>query len=200
VSADMESSEGGVRAIMNRITLVPGARTRRRLCCLAALTLALQIPASAFPAKGTDGDGFEMRIRINKTVASSYLLVGDSFTAICVDPGPFSGARIFVNIQSIRQWGRLKGATVMDLSFDRIRFQNGESYPINAEIVRLYDTRSGEQVDAAGDVEPGGRGPQTLKRTGIGALLGGIFGASGNKQVVLDQGVEMLIRVYRRDV
>ena len=195
--ADMESSEGRVRAIMNRITLVPGARTRCRLCCLAALTLALQIPASAFAAKDTDGDGFEMRIRINKTVASSYLLVGDSFTAICVDPGPFSGARIVVNIQSIRQWGRLKGATVMDLSFDRIRFRNGESYPINAEIVRLYDTRSGEQVDAEGDVEPGGRGPQTLKRTGIGALLGGIFGASGNKQVVLDQDVEMLIRVYR---
>ena len=181
---------------MNRVTLVPGARTRRRLCCLAALPLVLQIQASAFAAKDTDGDGFEMRIRINKTVASSFFLVGDSFTAICVDPGPFSGARIVVNIQSIRQWGRLKGTTVMDLSFDRMRFQNGESYPINAEIVRLYDTRSGEQVDAKRDVEPGGRGPQTLKRTGIGALLGGIF-ASGNKQVVLDQGVEMLIRVYR---
>jgi hypothetical protein len=181
---------------MNKITIVPGARTRR-WCYLAALTLALQIPANAFAAKDTNGDGFEMRIRINKTVASSYSLVGESFTAICVDPGPFSGARIVVNIQSIRQWGRLKGATVMDLSFDRIRLQSGESYPINAEIVRLYDTRSGEQVDAEGDVEPGGRRPQTLKRTGIGALLGGIFGASGNKQV-LDQGVEMLIRVYRR--
>jgi hypothetical protein len=182
---------------MNRITLGPGARTRRLLCCLATLTLALQIPASAFAAKDTDGDGFEMRVRINKTVASTYLHVGDSFTAICVDPGPFSGARIVVKIQSIREWGRFKGATVMDLSFDRIRFQNGENYPIGAEIVRLYDTRSGEQVDAEGDVEPGGRGPQTLKRTGIGALLGGIFGASGNKEVVLDQGVEMLIRVYR---
>jgi hypothetical protein len=79
--------------------------------------------------------------------------------------------------------------------------------------------RSGEQVDADGGIETSGRGPQTLKRTGIGALAGGVFGAgkgaaigsvvsgaagagtaaSGSKDWVLDQGVEMLIRVYRRD-
>jgi len=83
--------------------------------------------------------------------------------------------------------------------------------------------RSGEQVDAEGGIETSGRGPQTLKRSGIGALAGGIFGAIlgggkgaaigsvigggagatsraaiGSKELVLDQGIEILIRVYRR--
>ena len=195
---------------MNKVTSIPGERTRHRLCCLAAFALALQIPAGAFAAKDTNGDGYEMRVRID-TLTSRYLRVGDRLTAICVDPGPFSGARIVVRIQSIGQSGRFKGATEMNLSFDLIRLQNNQSYPISAEIVRLYDTRSGEQVDAEGDLETRGRQrPRTLKRAGIGALAGGIFGrgqgaaidagsgASANKQLVLDSGVEMLIRVYRR--
>jgi hypothetical protein len=181
---------------MNKITLVLSAGTRCLLCCLAVMALAFQIPVGALAAENNERNGYEMRVTINKTLASGQLSVGDSFTATCVDPGPFSGARILVNIESIRRSDRLKGATVMDLSFDRIRFQNGENYPISAEIVRLYDTRSGEQVDVIGDVETN-RHPQRLKRAGIGALLGGIFGPSGNKQLVLDEAVEMLIRVYR---
>jgi hypothetical protein len=108
----------------------------------------------------------------------------------------------------------------MYLSFDRIRFNDGEAYPINAEIIRLYDVPSGEQVDAQDLIETHGRRrPQTLKRTGIGALPGGVFGVtlgagvggaairprfattgttpvSGRKDLILDQGVEMLLRVY----
>lgn len=111
----------------------------------------------------------------------------------------------------------------MYLSFDHIKLRNGESYPISAEIIRLYDVPSGEEVDAEGAIETSSRGPQILKRTGIGALAGGIFGAilgggkgaaigslvgggagaattaaKGSKELVLDQGVEMLIRVSRR--
>jgi hypothetical protein len=108
----------------------------------------------------------------------------------------------------------------MYLSFDRIRFNDGEAYPINAEIIRLYDVPSGEQVDAQDLIElHGRRRPQTLKRSGIGALAGGVFGvtlstglgvaavrprlaaarttpASGRKDLILDQGVEILLRVY----
>jgi hypothetical protein len=75
-------------------------------------------------------------------------------------------------------------------------------------------------VDAQDLIETHGhRRLQTLKRTGIGALAGGVFGvtlgaggagvairprvaaagttpASGRQDLVLDQGVEMLLRVY----
>ena len=79
--------------------------------------------------------------------------------------------------------------------------------------------QSGDQVDAADLlVTRGRRGPQTLKRTGIGALGSAIFSvtssgggkpairprivgagttsASARKELLLDQGVEMLLRVY----
>lgn len=129
-------------------------------------------------------------------------------------------ARISGHVQSIKSSGLLKDATEMHLSFDRIRFSDGQAYPINAEIVRLYDVPSGEQVDAQDLIETHGhRRPRTLKRTGIGALAGGVFGvtpgagrggpairprvattrttaASGRKDLILDQGVEMLLRVY----
>jgi hypothetical protein len=107
----------------------------------------------------------------------------------------------------------------MHLSFDRIRFRDSVGYPITAEIIRLYDVPSGEQVIAEVPIETRGqRRPQTLKRTGIGALAGGIFGATsgagggaavrprvvgaepavfcGRKDLIMDQGVEMLLRVY----
>jgi len=148
--------------------------------------------------------------------------VGDKFTATVADPGPFNLARISGHVESITQSQRLRGYTLMSLSFDSIRFSDGESYPINAEIVRLYDVLSGEQVDAGDLIETrGSGGPQTLKRTGIGALGRAIFSltsggggkpaarprlvgagktaASGRKELLLDQGVEMLLRVYPID-
>jgi hypothetical protein len=209
---------------MNKIIVVPGVRMRSLLRLAWLTLLVLQVSASAYGTANTDRKGDEMRVRLNKTLTSRYSRVGDKFTATVVDAGPFNGAKIVGHIESIKQSGRFEGATEMYLSFDRLKLRNGDSYPVGAEIIRLYDVRSGEQVDAEGGIETSGRGPQTLKRTGIGALAGGVFGAifgggkgaaigslvgggagagttaaSGSKDLVLDQGVEMLIRVYRRD-
>lgn len=175
-----------------------------------------QIPVAAFTTANVERDGYEMRVRLDRTLSIMSARVGDKFTATVADPGPFNLARISGHVESITQSQGFKGLTVMSLSFDSIRFSDGESYPINAEIVRLYDVPSGEQVDA-GDLV-GHRGPQTLKRTGIGALGKAIFivtasaggkpalrprlvgtgttVASGRKELLLDQGVEMLLRVY----
>ena len=174
--------------------------------------------ARAFTTANVDRDGYEMRVRLDRTLSMSSR-VGDKFTATVADPGPFNLARISGHVESITQSQRLRGYTLMSLSFDSIRFSDGESYPIKAEIVRLYDMLSGEQVDAGDLIETrGSGGPQTLKRTGIGALGRAIFSltsggggkpaarprlvgagktaASGRKELLLDQGVEMLLRVY----
>jgi hypothetical protein len=180
----------------------------------------LQIPAGAVAAAHVDRGGYEMRVHFDRALSITSSRVGDRFTATVADPGPFNLARISGRVQSITPSGPFIGATVMYLSFDRIRFSDGQAYPINAEIIRLYDVPSGEQMDTQDLVETRGRGrPQTLKRTGIGALTDGIFGltsgagsggavvrprvvaanataASGRKELLLDQGVEMLLRVY----
>lgn len=187
---------------------------------LSILGVAIsQIPAQAFTTANVDHGGYEMRIRLDRTLSIVSSRVGDKFTATVADPGPFNLATISGHVESIAPSQRFKGVTLMSLSFDRIRFSDGESYPINAEIVRLYDVQSGEQVDAGDLIEKGGRGgPQTLKRTGIGALGRAIFkmtsvgggkpalrprivgagttAASDRKELLLDQGVEMLLRVY----
>jgi len=175
--------------------------------------------ARAFTAANADRDGYEMRVRLDRTLSIMSSRVGDKFTATVADPGPFNLARISGHVESITQSQRIRGYTLMSLSFDSIRFSDGESYSINAEIVRLYDMLSGEQVDAGELIETRGSvGPQTLKRTGIGALGRAIFSvtsgggrktaarprlvgagktaASDRKELLLDQGVEMLLRVY----
>jgi hypothetical protein len=188
---------------------------------LVMLGIAIsQIPARAFAAANVDRGGYEMRVHLDRTLSIMSSRVGDTFTATVTDPGPFNLARISGQVQSITSSGLFNGATEMYLSFDRIRFNDGEAYPINAEIIRLYDLPSGEQVDAQDPIETHGRRrTQTLKRTGIGARAGGVFGvtfgagsggaairprvvaagatpASNRKDLILDQGVEMLLRVY----
>ena len=179
-----------------------------------------QVPARAFATANVDRGGYEMRVRLDRALSIMSCRVGDRFTATVADRGPFNLARISGHIESISPSRLFKGATEINLSFDRIRFSDGLAYQIDAEIVRLYDVPSGEQVDAEHMLETRGRRlPLTLKRTGIGALAGGIFAmtlgagrddaanrprlvragttaASGGKELILDQGVEMLLCVY----
>jgi len=191
---------------------------------IAGIQLILGIAISQIPAKGftpatIENAGYEMRVRFDKTLSITSSRIGDKFTATVADRGPFNLAKISGHIDSITQSQRFKGLTLMSLAFENIRFSDGESYPINAEIVRLYDVPSGEQVDAGALIETRGqRSPQTLKRTGIGALGRAIFivtssrggkmplrprfadaaktAASTRKEQLLDQDVEMLLRVF----
>jgi hypothetical protein len=172
-----------------------------------------QIPVRASAAANVYRGGYEMRVCFDRTLSITSARVGDRFIATVADPGPFNLARISGHVESITSSGLVKGATEMYLSFDRIRLSDGEAYPINAEIIRLYDMRSGEQVEATDSSEMRGRRrPLMLKRIGIGALPCGIFGvalgsggsgagvrprvASGLKELMLDHDVEMLLRVY----
>jgi hypothetical protein len=135
-----------------------------------------QVPAKAFTTANVANAGYEMRVRFDKTLSITSSRAGDKFTATVADRGPFNLARISGHVESITQSQRFRGLTLMSLAFDSIRFKDGESYPINAEIVRLYDLPSGEQVDAGALIETRGqRSPQTLKRSGIGALGRAIF-------------------------
>src|SRR5688572_14489951 len=167
-----------------RETMIRCTKSDNIRITIAGIQLILGIAISQVPAKGfttanVENGGYEMRVRFDKTLSIMSSRVGDRFTATVADPGPFNLARISGHVLSITPSGLFKGATEMHLSFDRIRFSDGEAYPINAEIIRLYDVRSGEQVDAENMIETRGRRrPQTLKRTGIGALAGGVFGVT----------------------
>jgi len=94
---------------------------------------------------------------------------------------------------------------------------------MRGEVLRVYDSDSAKSVDEEGRVESGSRGKQTLKRGGIGAaagaviagiagggkgaaigiLVGGAAGAGsiavqGSKELKIERGTEMLIKVNPR--
>src|SRR4029453_489451 len=103
---------------------------------LSILGIAIsQIPARAFTTTNVDTGGYEMRVRLDRSLSIMSSRVGDKFTATVADPGPFNLARISGHVQSITPSGVFRGATELCLSFDRIRINDGEAYPINAEII-----------------------------------------------------------------
>ena len=111
----------------------------------------------------------------------------------------------------------------MSLAFDSIRLRDGRTGTLRAEVLRVYDSDSAKNVDEEGRVQSGSRGKQTLKRSGIGAVAGAVIGGiagggkgaaigtivggaagagsiavEGSKELKIERGTEMLIRVNRR--
>ncbi|MEK6285177.1 MAG: hypothetical protein AABO57_05500 [Acidobacteriota bacterium] len=167
--------------------------------------------------------GTQLRIRLNDTLSSKEARAGDRFTATVVNPSRYEEAKVTGHIRSISKSGRVEGRTTMSLSFDSIRLVDGRTGPLRAEVVRVYDSDSAKNVDEEGRVQSGGRGKQTLKRSGIGAVAGAVIGGiagggkgaaigmivggaagagsiaiEGSKELKLESGTEMLIRANRR--
>ena len=167
--------------------------------------------------------GTQLKVRLNDTISSKDSRVGDRFTATVVNPSRYEEARVNGHVGSIRKSGRVKGKTTMTLAFDSIRLADGRSGAIRGEVLRVYDSDSAKEVDEEGRVKSGGRGNQTLKRSGIGAVAGAVIGGiagggkgaaiglivggaagagsiavTGSKELKIESGTEMLIRVNRR--
>lgn len=181
-------------------------RTRRRT-----------VPAAVVPA------GTELRVRLNDTLSSKESRAGDRFSATVVNPSRYEEAKITGHIRSIRKSGRVEGRTTMSLAFDSIRLADGRTGVMRGEVLRVYDSESAKNVDEEGRVQSGGRGKQTLKRGGIGAVAGAVIGGiagggkgaaigilvggaagagsiaiQGSKELKIERGTEMLVRVNRR--
>ncbi|HXG63834.1 MAG TPA: hypothetical protein VNO70_01935 [Blastocatellia bacterium] len=169
--------------------------------------------------------GTRLAVRLNDRLSSKDSRVGDRFTATVLEPERYQGATVYGHVSSIRKSGRIKGRTTMTLAFDSITLPNERRGTMRGEVLRVFEPGEGSsaKVDEEGRVESGSRGKQTLKRGGIGAaagaVLGGLLGGGkgaaiglivggaagagsiaieGSKELELDRGTEMLIRVTRR--
>jgi outer membrane lipoprotein SlyB len=167
--------------------------------------------------------GTQLKVRLNDTKSSEESRVGDRFTATVFDPDRYDGAVVHGRISVLEKSGRVKGRTRIALAFDSIEFTDGRSGRMRGELIQVYDEKESTKVDEEGTVESGSRGNQTLKRGGIGAaagaILGGIVGGGkgaaiglivggaagagsiaidGGKELKLEAGTEMLVRVTSR--
>jgi len=165
--------------------------------------------------------GTNLKIRLEDTLSSKDSRVGDRFTATVLDPVRFNEGTVTGHISSIQKSGKVKGRTSMNLAFDSVHLRDGRNGTLHGYVTRVYGSGSGN-ADSEGGVESGSRTKQTVKRAGIGAaggailgaivgggkgaaiglLLGGAGGAGslavqGSKELKLQSGTEMLVRVTR---
>lgn len=165
--------------------------------------------------------GTDLKVRLNDTLSTKNSRIGDRFTATVIDPSRFDEARISGRISSIQKSGKVKGRTSMNLAFDSVQLRDGRRGVLHGYVTRVYGDDAGK-ADEEGGVESGSRTNQTVKRAGIGATVGAIVGGiagggkgaaigliiggaggagslavQGSKELKLESGTEMLVRVTR---
>ena len=165
--------------------------------------------------------GTDLKVRINDTLSSKDSRIGDRFTATVIDPSRFDEARVNGHISSIQKSGKIKGRTSMNLAFDSVELRDGRRGVLHGYVTRVYGEGSG-RADNEGGVESGSRTKQTVKRAGVGATVGAIVGGiagggkgaaigliiggaggagslaiNGSKELKIESGTVMLVRVTR---
>lgn len=163
--------------------------------------------------------GTNLKVRLEDTLSSKDSRVSDTFTATVLDPVRFNEATVRGHISSIQKSGKIKGRTSMNLAFDSIELRDGRKGILHGYVTRVYGDDAG-RADEEGGVESGSRTNQTVKRAGIGAAAGAIIGAiagggkgagiglliggaggagslavQGSKELKLESGTELLVRV-----
>jgi len=165
-------------------------------------------------------NGTELRIRLSSQISTETGRVGDTFKATVVQPSTYESATVEGHIATLNKSGRVSGKTEVGLAFDSVTTLDGRFAGIDGELVRVYESESVKRVDEEGRVESGSRTRDSEVRGGVGAVAGAIIGGivgggkgaliglivggaagvgtvyvDGNKNLVLDPGTEMVIRV-----
>jgi hypothetical protein len=161
-----------------------------------------------------------LKVRLNDTLSSKDSRAGDKFTATVMDPVRFNEATLHGHVRSIVKSGKVTGRTTMNLAFDSIEMSDGRRGTLHGYVTKVYQTNA--RTDEEGGVQSQDRGKQTLKRGGIGAAAGAIIGGlagggkgaaigliiggaggagslaiNGSKELKIESGTEMLVRVTR---
>lgn len=174
------------------------------------------------PARGplVVPNGTEMRLKLTSPIDTRTSHVGDKFTAQVLTPQDYEDATIYGHIATLTRSGRVSGKTTVALAFDSITLRDGRSARIDAQLEKMYESEAVKQVDDEGRIITESRTKDSEVRGGIGAaagaLIGGLAGGGkgaligillggaagvgtvyveGNKDLILDRGTEMLIKV-----
>ena len=164
--------------------------------------------------------GTELRIRLSSPISTITGRVGDKFKATVIQPSTYESATVEGRIATLNKSGRIQGRTEVGLAFDSITLSDGRTGRIDGELVRVYESENVKRVDEEGRIETGSRTRDSEVRGGVGAAVGAIIGGivgggkgaliglivggaagvgtvyvEGNKDLVLEPGTEMVIRI-----
>jgi outer membrane lipoprotein SlyB len=163
-----------------------------------------------------------LRIKLTSQISTKTAHVNDRFTAIVVSPEEYANATVEGHISTVNRSGRVSGKNELSLVFDSITMENGRSGALTADLEKVFESENVKTVDEEGTIQSGSRSSDSKKRGGIGAaggaiiggIVGGVTGAivgaviggaagvgtvaiEGNKDLILEPGTEMQIRVSR---
>src|SRR6266850_2237427 len=123
-----------------------------------------------------------MRVELLNNLTTEASHKGDHFQARVLEPKEYEGATLEGRVVNVKRPGKAKGTAQLQLAFDEIRFTNGRSAKMSAQVIEVIP--SGGQGVGKVDPEGGVQGTSSTKgdvqkvgaAIGIGAIIGAIAG------------------------
>lgn len=121
-----------------------------------------------------------MRVELLSNLSTAASQVGDRFSVRVIEPKEYENATIDGRVVSVKRPGKAKGTAQLQLAFEEIKFSDGRSSKMSAQVIEVIPT-SGSQGVGKVDKEGGVQGSDSTKgdvqKVGIGAGIGALIGA-----------------------
>lgn len=124
-----------------------------------------------------------MRVELLSNLSTDASQKGDHFQARVIEPKEYEGAIIDGRVVSVKRPGRVRSMAQLQLAFEQIRFVDGRSSKMSAQVIEVIPNGGGQGVGKV-DSEGGVQGKNSTKNdaekvggaAGIGAVIGAIAG------------------------
>jgi hypothetical protein len=142
-----------------------------------------QSPQTSTTTQSTNGNFIPrdtiMRVELLGNLSTDASQKGDHFQVRVVEPKEYQGAVIDGRVVDIKRPGRAKSTAQMQLAFEEIRFADGRTSKMSAQVIEVIASGGDGtgKVDSEGGVQGRNSTKDDVKKVGGGAVIGAVIGA-----------------------
>jgi hypothetical protein len=121
-----------------------------------------------------------MRVELLSNLSTEASQKGDHFQARVLEPKEYEGATLEGRVVNVKRPGKAKGTAQLQLAFDEIRFTNGRSSKMSAQVIEVIPSGGSQgvgKVDPEGGVQGRGSTKGDVQKVGAAAGIGAVIGA-----------------------
>src|SRR6267143_6941287 len=121
-----------------------------------------------------------MRVELLNNLSTEASHNGDHFQARVVEPKEYEGATIESRVVNVKRPGKVKSTAQLQLAFDQIRFTNGRSAKMSAQVIEVIPNSGSKgvgKVDPEGGVQGRSSTKGDVEKVGGATVLGAVIGA-----------------------